>query len=186
MPNLKANYQETGHENDQSKLINQATEDNLNNDKTEGKEENFVSEDLDNKKDDNHLDDLKRLQAEYLNYRKRVERDRSLAGEIAKQNIIEELMPVLDDIDAARSHGDLKDGPFAAIAKKLEKTLDKFNLVRYEDLNEPFNPLYHEALIKQESSDTEKEIVFKVLRPGYKLNDKVIRAAQVIVSVPKE
>ncbi|MFT4245917.1 MAG: nucleotide exchange factor GrpE [Micrococcaceae bacterium] len=135
---------------------------------------------------DNYLEDLQRLQAEYVNYRKRVERDRAVAGEMATQRVLEGMLPVFDDIDAARAHGDLEDGPFASIAQKLETTLAKFGLDRYDDVGVAFDPLIHETLIQQPSSEVEVETVAQVLRAGYKINDKVIRAAQVIVSVPEQ
>ena len=77
--------------------------------------------------------DLRRLQAEYVNYRKRVERDRAVAGEMAVIGVLNALLPVLDDVDAARQHGDLADGPFAAIAAKLEAALKTYGLVRIDE-----------------------------------------------------
>jgi molecular chaperone GrpE len=128
--------------------------------------------------------DLLRLQAEYVNYRKRVERDRAVAGEMAVIGVLNSLLPVLDDIDAARQHGDLTDGPFAAIATKLENALKTYGLVRIDETGVEFDPTIHEALIQQPGEDIEVDTVSQVLRSGYKSGDRVLRAAQVIVAVP--
>ncbi|QOD03273.1 nucleotide exchange factor GrpE [Pseudarthrobacter sp. BIM B-2242] len=128
--------------------------------------------------------DLLRLQAEYVNYRKRVERDRAVAGEMAVIGVLNSLLPVLDDIDAARQHGDLADGPFAAIATKLETALKTYGLVRIADTGVEFDPNIHEALIQQPGEDIEVDTVSQVLRSGYRSGDRVLRAAQVIVAVP--
>ncbi|GAC1375451.1 MAG: nucleotide exchange factor GrpE [Pseudarthrobacter sp.] len=128
--------------------------------------------------------DLLRLQAEYVNYRKRVERDRAVAGEMAVIGVLNSLLPVLDDIDAARQHGDLADGPFAAIATKLETALKTYGLVRIAETGVEFDPNIHEALIQQPGEDIEVDTVSQVLRSGYRSGDRVLRAAQVIVAVP--
>jgi molecular chaperone GrpE len=128
--------------------------------------------------------DLLRLQAEYVNYRKRVERDRAVAGEMAVIGVLNSLLPVLDDVDAARQHGDLADGPFAAIAAKLENALKTYGLTRIDETGVEFDPTIHEALIQQPGEDIEVDTVSQVLRSGYKSGDRVLRAAQVIVAVP--
>ncbi|MFC7847490.1 nucleotide exchange factor GrpE [Arthrobacter sp. NPDC057388] len=128
--------------------------------------------------------DLLRLQAEYVNYRKRVERDRAVAGEMAVIGVLNSLLPVLDDVDAARQHGDLADGPFAAIATKLENALKTYGLTRIDETGVEFDPTIHEALIQQPGEDIEVDTVSQVLRSGYKSGERVLRAAQVIVAVP--
>ncbi len=128
--------------------------------------------------------DLLRLQAEYVNYRKRVERDRAVAGEMAVIGVLNSLLPVLDDVDAARQHGDLTDGPFAAIAAKLENALKTYGLVRIDETGVEFDPTIHEALIQQPGEDIDVDTVSQVLRSGYRSGDRVLRAAQVIVAVP--
>lgn len=130
--------------------------------------------------------DLLRLQAEYVNYRKRVERDRDVAREMAVIGVLNSLMPVLDDIDAARQHGDLAEGPFAAIATKLENSLKTYGLSRIDETGVEFDPNIHEALIQQQSADVTFDTVTQILRAGYKSGDRVLRAAQVIVSVPEQ
>ena len=128
--------------------------------------------------------DLLRLQAEYVNYRKRVERDRAVAGEMAVIGVLNSLLPVLDDVDAARQHGDLADGPFAAIATKWENALKTYGLTRIDETGVEFDPTIHEALIQQPGDDIEVDTVSQVLRSGYKSGERVLRAAQVIVAVP--
>jgi molecular chaperone GrpE len=129
--------------------------------------------------------DLLRLQAEYINYRRRVERDRDVARDQAVIGVLNSLMPVLDDIDAARQHGDLADGPFAAIAGKFENALKAYELTRIDETGVAFDPNIHEALIQQPSAEVQADSVSQVLRAGYRKGDRVLRAAQVIVAVPE-
>jgi molecular chaperone GrpE len=133
------------------------------------------------------LDDLQRLQAEYVNYRKRVERDRDVARDLAVGGVLESLLPVLDDIHLARQHGDLDDGPFAAIADKLEATLGRYGLERFGAAGEPFDPAVHEALMHTEADlgeGVDVTTVTQVLQPGYRQGDRLIRAARVAVADP--
>lgn len=129
--------------------------------------------------------DLLRLQAEYVNYRKRVERDRAVAGQMAVIGVLNSILPVIDDIDAARAHGDLTDGPFAAIANKLEAALATYGLEKIDTTGVAFDPTVHEALIQQPSAEVEIDTVSQVLRNGYKSGERILRAAQVIVAVPE-
>ncbi|BCT77571.1 protein GrpE [Sinomonas cyclohexanicum] len=130
-------------------------------------------------------DDLQRLQAEYVNYRKRVDRDRAVAGEAAVFGVLSSLLPVVDDLDAARAHGDLTDGPFAAIAAKLESVLTSQGLQRIDQTGVEFDPNVHEALIQQPGEGIEVDTVQQVLRVGYKTEARLLRAAQVIVATPQ-
>jgi molecular chaperone GrpE len=129
--------------------------------------------------------DLLRLQAEYVNYRKRVDRDRAVAGEVAVFGVLNSLLPVVDDLDAARAHGDLTDGPFAAIAAKLEAVLTSQGLQRIDQTGVEFDPNIHEALIQQPAEGISVDTVQQVLRVGYKTESRLLRAAQVIVAVPQ-
>jgi len=136
---------------------------------------------------DERLADLQRLQAEYVNYRRRVERDRDVAREAAIAGVLEALLPVLDDIHLARQHGDLESGPFAAIADKLEATLSRFGLSRFGQPGETFDPMVHEALMHTEAElaeGTTATTVVQVLQPGYKSGERVLRAARVAVADP--
>ena len=133
------------------------------------------------------LADLQRLQAEYVNYKRRVDRDRAVVQERAAQSVIEALLPVLDDIHLARQHGDLESGPFAAIADKLEATLGRFGLSRFGQPGETFDPTVHEALMHTEAElaeGTTTTTVVQVLQPGYKAGERVLRAARVAVADP--
>jgi molecular chaperone GrpE len=133
------------------------------------------------------LADLQRLQAEFLNYKRRVERDRDLARQQAVHSVLESLLPVLDDLHAARQAGDLEGGPFSAIAEKLEATLEKFGLARYGEPGEIFDPTVHEALVHTQAElaeGTTHTTVVQVLQPGYRTEDRVLRAARVAVADP--
>lgn len=132
-----------------------------------------------------HLADLQRLQAEYVNYRKRVDRDRLAANELATARTIEALIPVLDDIAAAREHGDLAEGPFAAIATKLEATLTHFGWSSFGAVGESFDPTVHEALMSQPSSDVDGPTIQVVAQPGHRVGERVLRPARVIVAQPE-
>lgn len=132
-----------------------------------------------------HLDDLRRLQAEFVNYRKRVDRDRAAIGEQATGKVIEALIPALDDIAAAREHGDLTEGPFASIAAKLEESLGRLGWVSYGAIGDEFDPQIHEALMSQPSADVEVPTIQQVAQPGHRIGDRVLRAARVIVAQPE-
>jgi molecular chaperone GrpE len=132
--------------------------------------------------------DLQRLQAEYVNYKKRVDRDREMHRDLAVCSVIEALLPVLDDIHLARQHGDLEGGPFAAIADKLDATLTKIGVERYGQPGDPFDPTVHEALMHIEAElaeGTEGTTVVQVLQPGYRMGPRIIRVARVAVADPQ-
>ncbi len=138
------------------------------------------------------LGDLQRLQAEYVNYKRRVDRDRALVQERAVRDVLESVLPVLDDIQAARDHGDLVEGPFAAIADKLEATLGKYGLIRFGAKGEPFDPMVHEALMHAPwpadddlPTDATATTVVTVLQPGYRAGEQVLRPARVAVADPE-
>jgi molecular chaperone GrpE len=133
------------------------------------------------------LADLQRLQAEYANYRKRVERDRDVARDQAIASVVESLLPVLDDIHLARQHGDLETGPFASIAEKLEATLARYGVERFGEPGAAFDPAVHDALMHVEeelAEGTDTTTVVGVLQPGYRIGDRVIRPARVSVADP--
>lgn len=132
-------------------------------------------------------EDLQRLQAEYVNYRKRVERDRLVARDLTVVAVVEAMLTVLDDIDSARAHGDLAEGtPFAAIAEKLEGVLAKFGWERYGSKGEPFDPTVHEALMHQHSAEVTQTSVGEVLQAGHRVGDRIVRAARVVVVDPEQ
>lgn len=134
------------------------------------------------------LGDLQRLQAEYVNYRKRVDRDRDVARDLAVASVLEALLPVLDDVHLARQHGDLESGPFVAIAEKLEAVLGRFGMERYGEPGETFDPKVHEALIHTQAElaeGTTETTVVQVLQPGYRAGERILRAARVAVADPQ-
>jgi molecular chaperone GrpE len=127
--------------------------------------------------------DLQRLQAEYSNYRKRVERDRVAVREQAIAGALIELLPVLDDIGRARDHDELTGG-FKSVAEALESVIVKLGLTRFGEKGEPFDPTVHEALMHSYSSDVAEPTCVDVLQPGYRIGDRVIRPARVAVAEP--
>ena len=123
-----------------------------------------------------------RVNAEFANYRKRVERDKEMVKAQALETTLERLFPVLDDISFARRFGDLQDGPFASIAAKLETTLSGMGLVRIDEVGVEFDPAIHEALIRQPNDEIPEDHVSQILRDGWRSENRVLRAAQVAVS----
>ncbi|MGW9550150.1 nucleotide exchange factor GrpE [Citricoccus zhacaiensis] len=129
--------------------------------------------------------DLLRVQAEFVNYKRRVDRDREVSKDNAIQSVLTALLPVLDDLDAARAAGDLAEGPFAAIATKFNTVLTGFGLERQDQdslVGQPFDPTRHEAMLRQPSQEIPEEHVVQVFRNGYLRGERVLRAAQVMVS----
>lgn len=127
--------------------------------------------------------DLQRVQAEYANYRKRADRERLAAGELAIGRVLGELLPVLDDIERAKAHGDLTGG-LKAVADKLEGIVGKLGLVAFGEVGDPFDPAIHEAVMHEESDTVTVPTCTTVLRPGYKHGDRLLRAAMVGVTDP--
>jgi molecular chaperone GrpE len=128
--------------------------------------------------------DLQRVQAEYANYRKRVDRDRITANEITTAVVLSELLPVLDDISRAEEHGELTGG-FKAVADQLLTITTKLGLSQFADVDVPFDPNIHEALMHATSPDVTETSVTQVLQPGYKFKERVIRPARVAVTDPE-
>lgn len=124
--------------------------------------------------------DLQRLTAEYANYRRRVERDRKATIDNAKATIVSELLPVLDDLDRARAHGDLDNGPLKSVADKLVTALQKQGLEEFGSEGEPFDPTLHEA-VQHEGSGADP-VLGMVMRKGYRFGDRVLRHALVGVT----
>jgi len=129
--------------------------------------------------------DLQRLQAEYANYKKRVERDRSLAHELAISSVLIELLPVLDDIERAQSHGELTGG-FKAVADQIATTTERIGLTKYGQEGDIFDPQIHEALLHNTSADVTTSTATKILQPGYKFKERILRPARVGVTDPEE
>ncbi|MFJ8637047.1 nucleotide exchange factor GrpE [Streptomyces sp. NPDC093568] len=128
--------------------------------------------------------DLQRLQAEYQNYRRRVERDRITVKEIAIANLLTELLPVLDDIGRAREHGELVGG-FKSVAESLETVAAKMGLQQFGKEGEPFDPTIHEALMHSYAPDVTETTCVAILQPGYRIGERTIRPARVAVAEPQ-
>ncbi|MFD0038741.1 nucleotide exchange factor GrpE [Streptomyces anulatus] len=128
--------------------------------------------------------DLQRLQAEYQNYRRRVERDRVTVKEIAVANLLSELLPVLDDVGRAREHGELVGG-FKSVAESMETVVAKLGLQQFGKEGEPFDPTIHEALMHSYAPDVTETTCVAILQPGYRIGERTIRPARVAVAEPQ-
>lgn len=125
--------------------------------------------------------DLQRLQAEYANYRKRVDRDREAVVNSAKASVVNDLLPLLDDLERAEQHGDLT-GAFKSVAEKLVASLHRAGLESFGEDGEPFDPSVHEAVQHSTSPDVAGPTVTTVLRRGYRFGERTLRAALVGVT----
>jgi molecular chaperone GrpE len=128
--------------------------------------------------------DLQRLQAEYTNYRRRVERDREVIRDTAVANVLTNLLPVLDDIGRARDHGELEGG-FKSVGEALEATVEKLGLERFGAAGDPFDPTVHEALTHTTSPEVTETTAVEVFQPGYRIGDRIVRPARVAVADPE-
>ncbi|ROP73561.1 MULTISPECIES: nucleotide exchange factor GrpE [unclassified Frigoribacterium] len=129
--------------------------------------------------------DMLRAQAELVNFRRRVERDREANREAVVAEVVRSLLPALDDLARAEKHGDLAEGPMVIVAQKIRGGLDKFGLVQVGEKGEVFDPTMHDALVQLPSADVTVNTVADVIEPGYKIGDRVIRAAKVAVHTPQ-
>lgn len=132
---------------------------------------------------DERTEDLKRVSAEYANYRRRVDRDRQLDRELAKASIAGELLNLADDLDRAEQHGDLSaEGPLRAFADKFRNTLTTLKITGFGAEGEEFDPEVHEAV--QDTSTGDEKVIGAVLRKGYRLDQRLIRTAMVVIADP--
>jgi len=129
-------------------------------------------------------EDLQRLQAEYSNYKKRVDRDRALYAEIATAAALTEMLPILDDLDRAAEHGELTGG-FKAIAEQINSLTQKLGLQKFGETPSAFDPNIHEALMHETSPEVNETTVTKILQFGYKHKERVLRPARVVVTDPE-
>ncbi len=129
-------------------------------------------------------EDLQRLQAEYSNYKKRVDRDRLLVADIATASALTEMLPILDDLDRAAEHGELSGG-FKAIADQITNLTQKLGLEKFGEAQTTFDPNIHEALMHETSTDVKETTVTKILQFGYKHKERVLRPARVVVTDPE-
>jgi len=132
------------------------------------------------------LADLQRLQAEFVNYRARVERDRDVSRNAAIAEVLRSLLPALDDLSRAEAHGDLEGSPFAAVVAKLRASGEKFGLKTFGAKGDKFDPELHEALIQTPNADVTENTVADVVESGYMVGDRLLRAAKVAVFISVE
>jgi molecular chaperone GrpE len=129
--------------------------------------------------------DLQRLQAEYVNYKRRVDRDREASRELVIGSVLTELLGILDDVGRAREAGELE-GAFKAVAESLERVTEKLGLVKYGEKGDTFDPRIHEALLHNYSDEVDGPTATMVMQPGYRLGERILRPARVAVSEPTE
>jgi molecular chaperone GrpE len=132
------------------------------------------------------LADLQRLQAEFVNYKARVERDRDVARNNAIAEAIRAFLPALDDLARAEAHGDLEGSPFAAVIGKLRNAGDKFGLKQFAAKGDKFDPELHNALVQTPSADVTETVIADVVEPGFMLCERLLRPAMVAVFIPAE
>jgi len=132
------------------------------------------------------LADLQRLQAEFVNYRARVERDRDVSRNAAIAEVLRSLLPALDDLSRAEAHGDLEGSPFAAVVAKLRASGEKFGLKTFGAKGDKFDPELHEALVQTPNAEVTENTVADVIEAGYMVGDRLLRAAKVAVFIPAE
>ena len=131
--------------------------------------------------------DLQRLQADFVNYRNRVERDRGAERQSAISEAIRAFLPALDDLTRAESHGDIQEGtPMAAVAQKLKAAGEKFGVTAFGEKGDAFDPEIHDALVQNPNPEVKTAEVADVIEPGYKIQDRLLRPAKVAVFLPAE
>ena len=131
--------------------------------------------------------DMLRAQAELVNFRQRVERDRQANREAVISEVIRSLLPALDDLARAEAHGDLVEGaPMTIVAQKLRGAFEKYGLTQVGEKGEPFDPAFHEAVVQLPNPDVTVNTIADVIEPGYVLGDRLVRPAKVAVFVPAE
>jgi molecular chaperone GrpE len=129
-------------------------------------------------------EDLQRVTAEYANYRRRVDRDRTLVVDQAAERFALQLFPIVDDIERARDHGDLT-GAFKVVADRVLGLLDGLGVTAFGVAGDPFDPSLHEAVIHDTSSEVTVPTASTVLRQGFRRGDRVLRTAMVAVTDPE-
>lgn len=132
------------------------------------------------------LADLQRLQAEFVNYKARVERDRDVARNNAIAEAMRAFLPALDDLARAEAHGDLEGSPFAAVVSKLRNAGDKFGLKQFAAKGDKFDPELHNALVQTPNPEVTENVIADVVEPGFMLGDRLLRPAMVAVFIPAE
>jgi molecular chaperone GrpE len=128
--------------------------------------------------------DLQRLQAEYVNYKRRVDRDRDLSRKVTIEGVLRDFLSVLDDVRSAREHDELSGG-FKAVAEEIERVTTKYGLETFGEAGDPFNPHIHEALLHAHAEGIDGPTCVEILQPGYRIGDRILRPARVAVAEPE-
>jgi molecular chaperone GrpE len=128
--------------------------------------------------------DLQRLQAEYVNYKRRVDRDRDLSRKVTIEGVLKDFLSVLDDVRSAREHDELNGG-FKAVAEEIERVTAKYGLETFGTAGDPFNPHIHEALLHAHADGIDGPTCVEILQPGYRIGDRILRPARVAVAEPE-
>jgi molecular chaperone GrpE len=128
--------------------------------------------------------DLQRLQAEYVNYKRRVDRDRDLARKVTIEGVLKDFLSVLDDVRSAREHSELSGG-FKAVAEEIQRVTSKYGLESFGEAGDPFNPHIHEALLHAHADDIDGPTCVEILQPGYRIGNRILRPARVAVAEPE-
>ena len=130
-----------------------------------------------------YLEALQRERAEFVNFRNRAKKEQDIFRQHGIVDVLTALLPALDDIDRIKEHGQMDDS-FQAVAKKIDKTFEKFGVEKFGEKGEDFDPTKHEAILHKPDPEAEKETVDTVVEAGYRIGDRVIRAARVVVTSP--
>ena len=131
-----------------------------------------------------YLEALQRERAEFINYRNRTQKEQERFRQHGIIDVLTALLPALDDIDRIREHSEMDDS-FKAVAAKIDKAFEKFGVEKFGEKGEEFDPTKHEAILHKPDADAEKETVDTVVEAGYRIGDRVIRAARVVVASPQ-
>ncbi|TCD76103.1 nucleotide exchange factor GrpE [Bifidobacterium longum] len=131
-----------------------------------------------------YLEALQRERAEFINYRNRTQKEQERFRQHGIIDVLTALLPALDDIDRIREHSEMDDS-FKAVAAKIDKAFEKFGVEKFGEKGEDFDPTKHEAILHKPDADAEKETVDTVVEAGYRIGDRVIRAARVVVASPQ-
>ena len=137
-------------------------------------------------KEEELLADLQRLQAEFINYKNRVERDRDLSRNAAIAEVLRAVLPALDDLERAESHGDLEGSPFVAVVTKLRAAGEKFGLTPFGKVGDKFDPEIHNALVQTPNPDVKETVIADVVELGFNIGDRLLRPALVAVFIVEE
>ena len=130
-----------------------------------------------------YLEALQRERAEFVNFRNRAKKEQDIFRQHGIVDVLTALLPALDDIDRIKEHGQMDDS-FQAVAKKIDKTFEKFGVEKFGEKGEDFDPTKHEAILHKPDPEAKKETVDTVVEAGYRIGDRVIRAARVVVTSP--